>query len=112
MNTNIAEATRTRPTHLSNTGYHFDADVENAFRNIYSAGMDPVELAGHLMEAMRRNQLYVIPYPEMRQRLLDHFEAVLAAFPPPDSDAEGVTKRHAAMLRFVKERQAIEARRK
>ena len=112
VNTNIAEATRTRPAHLQNTGYHIDADVENAFRTIYSAGMDPVELAGHLMDAMRRNQLYVIPYPEMRQRLMDHFEAVLAAFPAPGSDAEGVTKRHAAMLRFVKERQAIEARRK
>ena len=112
VNTNIAECTRNRPPHLANTGYHIDADVVDAFRNIYSAGMDPVELAEHLIEAMRRNQLYVIPYPEMRQRLMDHFESVLAAFPPPGSDVAGVTRRQAAMLRFVKERQAIEARRK
>jgi NAD(P)-dependent dehydrogenase (short-subunit alcohol dehydrogenase family) len=112
VNTNIAESVFTRPAHLSNSGYHFDADVMTAFRNIYSAGMDPVDLAEHTLAAIRRNQLYVIPYPEMRQRLVDHFESILACFPPPDSDPEGVTKRQAAMTRFVRERQAIEARRK
>jgi NAD(P)-dependent dehydrogenase (short-subunit alcohol dehydrogenase family) len=112
VNTNIAESVFTRPTHLSNSGYHIDADVMQAFRNIYSAGMDPVELAEHTLAAMGRNQLYVIPYPEMRQRLVDHFESILACFPPPDSDPEGSTKRQAAMTRFVRERQAIEARRK
>jgi short-subunit dehydrogenase len=112
VNTNIAESVYTRPAHLSNSGYHFDGDVMQAFRNIYSAGMDPVELAEHTLAAMGRNQLYVIPYPEMRQRLVDHFESILACFPPPDSDPDGVTKRQAAMTRFVRERQAIEARRK
>ena len=112
VNTNIAESVYTRPEHLSNSGYHFDGDVMQAFRNIYAAGMDPVELAEHTLAAMGRNQLYVIPYPEMRQRLVDHFESILACFPPPDSDPEGVTKRQAAMTRFVRERQAIEARRK
>ena len=112
VNTNIAESTATRPAHLQNSGYHFDGAVMTAFQNIYSAGMDPEQLAQHLMEGMKRNQLYVIPYPEMRQRLADHFETVLASFPPQDSDPEGVTKRQAAMVRFVKERQAIEARRK
>lgn len=112
VNTNIAEAVHTRPAHLGNSGYHIDDEVMDAFRNIYSAGMDPVTLAEHTMEAMSRNQLYVIPYPEMRQRLVDHFESILACFPPPDSDPEGVTRRQAAMVRFVRERQAIEARRK
>jgi NAD(P)-dependent dehydrogenase (short-subunit alcohol dehydrogenase family) len=112
VNTNLAEATVTRPAHLNDSGYHMDADVVNAFRNIYSAGMDPVELAGHLMEGMKRNQLYVIPYPEMRQRLADHYESVLACFPPQESDPKGVARRQAAMVHFVKERQAIEARRK
>jgi len=112
VNTNIAEANSTRPEHLQNSGYHLDDSVVDAFRHIHSSGMDPVELAEHLIEAMKRNQLYVIPYPEMRQRLADHFEAMLACFPPPGSDPEGVAKRQAAMVRFVKERQAIEARRK
>jgi hypothetical protein len=61
---------------------------------------------------MTRNQLFVIPYPEMRKRVADHFESVLSVFPPPESDVTGVAKRQAAMVRFVTERQAIEARRK
>ena len=112
VNTNIAEACRTRPAHLSNTGYHLDDAIIDAFRNIHSAGMDPVTLAEHVMEAMTRNQLFVIPYPEMRKRLADHFETVLGVFPPLESDPVGVAKRQTAMVRFVTERQAIEARRK
>lgn len=112
VNTNIAESIFTRPAHLGDSGYHFDTDVMNAFRNIYAAGMDPVELAEHTMAAMSRNQLFIIPYPEMRQRLVDHYESILACFPPPDSDPDGVSRRQAAMAHFVRERQAIEARRK
>ena len=112
VNTNIAEARSTRPEHLANSGYHLDDAIVDAFRQIHSAGMDPETLAEHVREAMTRNQLYVIPYPEMRKRLADHFESVLSVFPPPESDPVGVAKRRAAMVRFVTERQAIEARRK
>jgi NAD(P)-dependent dehydrogenase (short-subunit alcohol dehydrogenase family) len=112
VSTNIAEACSTRPAHLSDTGYHLDEAIVDAFRNIHSAGMDPVTLAEHVKEAMTRNQLYVIPYPEMRKRVADHFESVLGAFPASDSDPVGAAKRQAAMVRFVTERQAIESRRK
>jgi NAD(P)-dependent dehydrogenase (short-subunit alcohol dehydrogenase family) len=64
VNTNIAEATFTRPEALANTGYEFDAEILTSLRTIYSAGMDPVELAQHLVTAIRENQLYVIPYPQ------------------------------------------------
>jgi hypothetical protein len=43
---------------------------------------------------------------------VDQYESILACFPPPDSDPTGVAKRQAAMTHFVRERQAIEARRK
>jgi NAD(P)-dependent dehydrogenase (short-subunit alcohol dehydrogenase family) len=112
VNTNMPESCSTRPEKLQNTGYHLDESIVDAFRHIHSAGMDPETLAEHVKEAMTRNQLFVIPYPEMRKRVADHFENVLAAFPPLDSDPMGVAKRQAAMVRFVAERQAIEARRK
>jgi NAD(P)-dependent dehydrogenase (short-subunit alcohol dehydrogenase family) len=112
VNTNMPDSAKARPEHLKNTGYYLDDKIVEAFRNIHADGMDPVELAEHVKEAMTRNQLFVIPYPEMRQRVADHFESVLAAFPPPGSDATGVARRQAAMVRFVAERQAIEARRK
>ena len=112
VNTHMADACSTRPAHLSNTGYHLDDTIIEAFHSIHSAGMDPVTLAEHVKDAMTRNQLFVIPYPELRKRVADHFEAILGVFPPADSDPAGVAKRQAAMLRFLAERQAIEGRKK
>jgi NAD(P)-dependent dehydrogenase (short-subunit alcohol dehydrogenase family) len=112
VNTNIAEATFTRPAALGNTGYQFDDEILTSLRTIYSAGMNPVELAEHVMTAIRRNQLYVIPYPEARPSLQAGFDAVLAALPPEDSDSQGVARRQAAMARFIQERQEREKRRK
>lgn len=106
VNTNIAEAVMTRPTKYQNSGYRFDDEVLASLRTIYSAGMDPEELARHVLEGIEKNALYIIPYPEVRERLQAHFDEVLAALPPPDSDPEGVAKREAAMLRYREEREA------
>jgi NAD(P)-dependent dehydrogenase (short-subunit alcohol dehydrogenase family) len=111
VNTNIAESTFTRPEHLRNTGYQLDDAVLTSLRTIYSAGMDPVELAEHVMAAIRKNQLYVIPYPEVRAALQANFDAVLASLPAQDSDPQGVAKRQAAMARFVQDRQDREKNR-
>jgi NAD(P)-dependent dehydrogenase (short-subunit alcohol dehydrogenase family) len=110
VNTNIAEACSTRPAHLGNSGYQLDDRIVDAFRSIHSAGMDPVTLAEHVKEAMTRKQLYVIPYPELRKRVADHFDTILGVFPPADSDPAGVAQRQAAMARFLAAREAIEAR--
>jgi hypothetical protein len=64
------------------------------------------------MTAIRRNQLYVIPYPEARASLQAVFDAVLAALPPEDSDRQGVARRRAAMARFIEERQERQKRQK
>ena len=105
VNSNIAEASFTRPAALGNTGYELDEEILTSLRTIYSQGMDPVELAGHVMTAIRRNQLYIIPYPEARAALQAGFDAVLAVLPPEDSDPDGVARRQAAMARFIRERQ-------
>lgn len=103
VRTNIAESIQTRPEKYSQSGYHYDEETIASLRRIYSQGMDPEELAGHVLEAVRKNQLYIIPYPEARQPLTEHFDAVLASLPPEDSDPEGVAKRRAAMARYRRE---------
>jgi len=105
VNTNIAECTRNRPPHLANTGYHIDADVVDAFRTIYSAGMDPVHLAEHLIEAMRRNQLYVIPYAEFSGPMQERLNLALKVIPDPKDDP-GMAGREAAMTKRRAERAA------
>jgi NAD(P)-dependent dehydrogenase (short-subunit alcohol dehydrogenase family) len=106
VKSNIAESIVTRPEKFKQSGYVVDDEVIESLRTIYSAGMEPVELAGHVLNAVKRNDLYVIPYPEARKGLEAHFAAVLAALPPEDSDPEGQAKRQAAMARYVAERMA------
>lgn len=100
VRSNIAESTQTRPEKYSHSGYTLNEDIIDSLRRIYSQGMDPVELAGHVLEAVKRNELYIIPYPEARAGLKAHFDAVLASLPPEDSDPEGVRKRAEAMERY------------
>lgn len=106
VNTNIAESVATRPAHLSASGYHLDDAAIHSLKTLYAAGMDPEELARHVLAGVQRNDLYIIPYPEARAALQAHFDAVLAALPPPDSDAEGVARRGQAMAQWVQTRQA------
>ncbi len=110
VKTNIAEATYTRPESLRKSGYEFNEEILTSLRTIYSQGMEPVELAEHVVTAIRRNQLYVIPYPEARGPLQASFDAVLAVLPPENADPDGVAKRAAAMARFIRERQEREKR--
>ncbi|HEY4646399.1 MAG TPA: SDR family NAD(P)-dependent oxidoreductase [Steroidobacteraceae bacterium] len=106
VNTNIAESVSTRPAHLKESGYRVDDEVISSLKTLYAAGMDPEELARHVLAGVKKNQLYIIPYPEVRAALKAHFDTVLAALPPEDSDVAGVAKRQAAMARWVRERQA------
>ena len=79
-------AVSTRPAHLSNSGYTVDEREIAALHEIYSQGMDPEELAGHVKAAIEENRFYIIPYPEARPMLEAAFQQVLDALPPPDSD--------------------------
>ncbi|HZF16308.1 MAG TPA: SDR family NAD(P)-dependent oxidoreductase [Steroidobacteraceae bacterium] len=106
VKTNIAESVATRPEKYSDSGYVVDENVLKSLREIYSQGMEPVELARHVLAAVKRNDLYVIPYPEARAGLKAHFDAVLASLPPEDSDPEGVAKRKAAMAKYAADRAA------
>lgn len=103
VNTNIAESVKTRPEKYSESGYRFNDEVLASLRRIYSAGKDPVELAEEVLKAVQDNSLYVIPYPEARHALENHFKEIIAALPPEDSDPEGVAKRQAAMEQYRKE---------
>ncbi len=108
VSTNIAEAVWTRPDRFKNSGYRFDDAVLDSLRRIYSAGKDPLELAEETLEAIKENRLYIIPYPEVRQILENHFAEIIAALPPEDVDPEGVAKRRAAMEQYRREYQDLQ----
>jgi len=108
IKTNIAESIKTRPAKYADSGFQVDEDEIKALHEIYSQGMEPEELAGHVLEAVKKNQFYIIPYPESRAGLEAGFKAVLDALPPADSDREGQAKRGQAMAKYRAAREALD----
>jgi len=108
INTNIAESVKTRPAHLAQSGFQVDEREIAALRAIYAQGMDPEELAGHVLDAVKENRFYIIPYPEARKGLEAGFEQVLDALPSEDSDRDGQAKRNLAMQKYREARAALD----
>jgi NAD(P)-dependent dehydrogenase (short-subunit alcohol dehydrogenase family) len=111
IKSNIAESIRTRPAKYAGSGYAVDEREIAALREIYSQGMEPEELAGHVKTAIEEDRFYVIPYPEARPMLEAVFQQVLDALPPPESDREGQEKRARAMTRYIEARKAMDTER-
>jgi NADP-dependent 3-hydroxy acid dehydrogenase YdfG len=97
VNTNIHEAVLTRPKHLSDTGYyHEDPEIFKRLKAVIEPGLDPVVLAEKVLEAVKNNDLYIIPYAEFRETLIELHNRVLAALPDPKDDPD-MMKRVEAM---------------
>lgn len=108
IRTNIGESIKTRPARFANSGYKVDDEEIRILHEIYSQGMDPEELAGHVLEAVKKNQFYIIPYPEARRLLEKAFKQVMDSLPPEDADPAGVAKRDAAMHKYIEARQVMD----
>ncbi|MDQ1058097.1 NAD(P)-dependent dehydrogenase (short-subunit alcohol dehydrogenase family) [Arthrobacter globiformis] len=101
IRSNIADAQDTRPAHLAaNSGFRSDEAFIELQRRLYSGGMDPVELAGHVKRAIENNDLYILPYPETKEAVRAHFEKILDAFAARDSDPEGAQQRAQAFEEY------------
>lgn len=107
IRSNIAEATKVRPARLSNTGYVVNEDVIRSLHSIHAHGLDPVVLARRTQEAMEADQLYIIPYPEEKERLAQHFKQIVDSVLPMEADPEGARQRTEALQNWVKDRQAL-----
>jgi len=111
IKSNIAESVSTRPAKYAESGYSVDEREIAALHEIYSQGMEPEELAGHVKAAIEENRFYIIPYPEARGMLEATFQQALDALPPPDSDQEGQQKRHEAMMKYIAARREMDGER-
>lgn len=110
VNTNIHEAVLTRPKHLANTGYYgADQQVMQRLKAVIEPGLDPVVLGEKVLAAVLSNALYVIPYAEFREPLIELHSRVLAALPDPKDDP-GMARRVAVMRERMRERKEEESR--
>ncbi len=77
INTNIHEATFTRPEHLKNTGYRVDERTIEFESKVNAQGMDPVELALILKKGIENEQFFIIPVPEPEKMLRYSLERII-----------------------------------
>lgn len=107
IKSNIAEALRHRPARFGESGYVENEEAITSLHSIYAHGMEPVVLAGHIKRGIEENKLYIIPYPEAKEALKKHFDEIVDAFPPIETDPEGARKRTEALMNWAKDRARV-----
>ena len=84
VRTRIHESDRNRPAELG-TQPEPDPAYESArelLRQLLESGMDPAEVAGHVVDAIRAGRFYVLTHPEMNEAIRRRAEDILAGAPP------------------------------
>lgn len=107
IKSNIAEASRLRPAQFGTSGYVENEDSIASLHSIHQHGMDPVELAEHVKAAIVANQLYVIPYPEAKDGLRQHFDLIVDSVLPLEADPEGARLRTEALMNWAANRTKV-----
>jgi len=80
ISTNIHEVAVLRPERFSDTGV---GDLEHGLMDRKPAAdwMDPLEVGAMVLDAIRRDQLFVFTHNDFKAGVEQRFKAVLAAFP-------------------------------
>lgn len=107
IKSNIAEASKLRPAHLGQSGYVENADSIASLHAIHQHGLEPEDLAQAILTGIKDNALYVIPYPEVRDQLAQHFQEIVDSVAPMDSDPEGARKRVEALANWAADRRRV-----
>lgn len=101
IKSNIAEATLVRSAQYGETGYVEGPEAIASLQSIYQHGMEPEALAAHIMQGITDNALYIIPYPETKDMLAQHFTQVVDSVPAMDTDPEGAKQRIEALMNWA-----------
>jgi NAD(P)-dependent dehydrogenase (short-subunit alcohol dehydrogenase family) len=80
VNTNIHESVLSRPERYGRTGYYgADPEVFKRLKSVIETGIDPVDLARIVLAAVKRNDFWILPYPEFIPTLEKYNAEVIAA---------------------------------
>jgi NADP-dependent 3-hydroxy acid dehydrogenase YdfG len=89
VNTNIHESVLSRPERYGKTGwYGADPAVFAQLKSVIETGIDPVDLARIVMEAVKRNDFWILPYPEFIPTLEKYNAEVIAAMKKYENDPD------------------------
>jgi NAD(P)-dependent dehydrogenase (short-subunit alcohol dehydrogenase family) len=81
VRTNILESARNRSQRYGSATPVYTTNPHYAwFAERVRTGMDPAEVAGRVLAAVRNDDLYIFTHPETRAAVEERFRAILAAF--------------------------------
>ncbi len=89
VNTNIHESVLSRPDRYQETGYYgADPEIFARLKAVIAEGIDPVDLGRIVLAAVRRNEFWVLPYPEFIPALEKCHAEVIAALRQYETDSD------------------------
>ena len=93
VRTQIMNAERHRPANLAAEG-HANAELEAMWRAGIDAGIDPTEIAAHVLSAIREERLYILPSPDLNETVRVHAEDLVLQRNPvrPTADAASASR--------------------
>ncbi|MBT2188056.1 SDR family NAD(P)-dependent oxidoreductase [Sphingobium nicotianae] len=107
IKSNIAEASRLRPAKYGTSGYVENEESIASLHSIHQHGLEPEALGQAIYKGIQENALYIIPYPEVREGLEKHFQAIIDSVAPMDSDPEGAKQRVEALVNWGRDRTRV-----
>jgi NAD(P)-dependent dehydrogenase (short-subunit alcohol dehydrogenase family) len=87
ITTNIHEVAKLRPAQFQNTGLG-EVEAGLAARVPSPVWMDPIEVGEMVLDAIRRDLLFIFTHNEFKEGVAQRFAATLNAFPRGDIDEE------------------------
>ena len=80
VNTNIHRSVESRPDRYASTGYYGrDEQIFAHLKAVIQDGFDPVDLGRVVLEAVRRGDFWILPYPEFLPMIEEKNDEIIAA---------------------------------
>jgi NAD(P)-dependent dehydrogenase (short-subunit alcohol dehydrogenase family) len=94
VNTNIHESVLSRPQRYGSTGYYgADPETFRRLKSVIESGIEPLDLGRIVLAAVRRNDFWILPYPEFIPTLEKYNAEVIAAMRRYESDPDYLRRR-------------------
>ncbi|WP_321393695.1 SDR family NAD(P)-dependent oxidoreductase [Emcibacter sp.] len=89
VNTNIHRSVESRPDKYGKTGYYGrDEEVFTRLKSVIEGGFDPVDLGRIALEAVKRNDFWVLPYPEFVPTIEEQNAELISALKSYEDDPD------------------------
>lgn len=101
VRSDIANALDRRPADLAEgSSFSDDPRFVDLQRQLYAQGMEPVELAQHVRDAIEHDRFWVLPFTETRAGLRAYFDSVIDGYAAYEDDSDAARERAEAFERY------------